>query len=87
MAEKLEGKGCSEVNPVAGEKAMGEYALMTGVFPVDGSAITCGNRADLPKKQRRHDWADMGRDFDNQGEKGIVETDVRACMRCGRDSR
>lgn len=63
-----------------------EYVALTGL-PVPGEEITCGRRMSLPKKWRRHMWLDMGRDFKNKGVLGIVEVDVRACARCGRDDR
>ena len=56
-------------------------------FPLERDNITCGNRKDLPKKQRRHDWACLGKDIANHGEKGIVEVLVFACTACGRDWR
>ena len=56
-------------------------------FPLAGGLITCGNRKDLPKKQRVHDYVSLGIDIMNKGEKGIVEVIVFACSRCGRDWR
>ncbi len=56
-------------------------------FPVAGDLITCGNRVDLPKAQRRHDWVCLGKDTMNKQEKGICEVLVFACSRCGRDWR
>jgi len=56
-------------------------------FPVAGDLITCGNRADLPKAQRRHDWVCLGKDIMNKGKKGICEVLVFACAVCGRDWR
>jgi hypothetical protein len=47
----------------------------------------CGNRKDLPKKQRVHDYVSLGVDIKNRGEKGICEVIVFACSRCGRDWR
>jgi len=47
----------------------------------------CGNRKDLPKAQRRHDWVSLGIDTANKMEKGICEVLVFACTRCGRDWR
>jgi len=56
-------------------------------FPLEGGLISCGNRRDLPKKQRIHDWMCLGFDTMNKGEKGICEVLVFACTRCGRDWR
>ncbi len=64
---------------------MRQHAL--ALFPVDGKAITCGKRTDMPRKQRRHDYIPMGDDFTNKAEEGIVQVPVWACGRCGRDKR
>lgn len=56
-------------------------------LPLAGDQVTCGNRTDLPRKQRRHHWADLGGDFASHGEAGIVQVTVRACLACGRDDR
>ena len=56
-------------------------------FPLSWNNITCGNRRDLPKKQRVHDWVSLGFDTMNKSEKGICEVLVFACTRCGRDWR
>jgi hypothetical protein len=57
------------------------------VLPVDGGAVTCGNRRDLVKKQRRHHWVYLGLDVDNHGVKGFREVAVFACVLCGKDRR
>lgn len=57
------------------------------ILPVEGTAVTCGNRTELPRKQRRHLWAELGTDIRNAGEKGIIAAEVRACVRCGKDDR
>lgn len=57
------------------------------ILPVAGDAITCGLRLDLPRKQRRHLWAELGEDWANKGQEGIVQVPVRACTRCGKDDR
>jgi len=62
-------------------------ACIADWFPVPGEMITCGNRTDLPKKQRRHDWVSLGVDTKNAGTLGIVEVDVFACVVCGKDKR
>lgn len=56
-------------------------------LPVAGDAITCGLRLELPRKQRRHVWAELGEDYKNKGTEGIVQVPVRACTRCGKDDR
>ena len=56
-------------------------------FPVDGDMITCGNRKDLTRKQRVHDYVSLGKDFKNKGIAGICEVIVFACSVCGRDWR
>lgn len=57
------------------------------ILPVEGTAVTCGNRTELPRKQRRHLWAELGEDWANKGQEGIVQVPVRACTRCGKDDR
>ena len=56
-------------------------------FPVEGNPVTCGLRTDLPRKHRRHAWEDLGDDFTNKGEQGIVQVPVQACTACGKDKR
>jgi len=57
------------------------------IFPVEGGMLSCGLRADLPKKQRRHEYVSLGTDWKNKGTEGIIEVEVLACLRCGRDKR
>lgn len=57
------------------------------LFPVDRGTVSCGLLTDLPKKQRRHKWLYFGRDMTNKGTEGICETEVFACIRCGKDKR
>jgi hypothetical protein len=57
------------------------------VLPVSGQAVTCGLRADLPKKQRRHEWVSLGMDTRNLGDRGFWDVEVFACMICGRDDK
>jgi len=57
------------------------------LFPVWGDMPTCGLLLDLPRKQRRHRWVSLGRDFKNKGTEGICEVEVFACWRCGKDRR
>lgn len=52
---------------------------------VPGSAITCGNRTDLPRKQRRHLKIEMGMDTRNRGTEGFGDVLVHMCTLCGRD--
>lgn len=57
-------------------------------FPLAQPApVTCGNRSDLPKKERRHTWASMGRDVRNAGSAGFKEYLIGACVTCGRDEK
>jgi hypothetical protein len=57
------------------------------VFPVAGDAVTCGNRTDVPKLNRRHLYASLGMDTRNLGDKGFWDVEVFACVRCGRDAK
>lgn len=50
-----------------------------------GNSIRCGNRADLPKKLRVHDYQSLGTDVRNGAERGFLEGTVFACQRCGAD--
>lgn len=58
---------------------------LPGLFPVPGDRVKCGNRLDLPKKQRRHDWVTLGPDVRNRGSRGFEEVEIRACRECGTD--
>lgn len=60
-------------------------AEVISLFPVPGDRVKCGNRGDLPKKQRRHDWAVLGADVRNRGSRGFEEVEIRACRECGTD--
>ena len=57
------------------------------VLPVAGDAVTCGLRADLPKKQRRHERVSLGMDTRNLGDLGFWDVEIFACMVCGRDAK
>jgi hypothetical protein len=57
------------------------------LFPVDGHIVRCGNRKDLPKKQRIHDYVSMGIDTRNLGEIGFRDVDIFACAICGADKK
>jgi len=56
-------------------------------FPLEGQRVSCGNRTDLPRKQRTHFYVSMGTDFKNKGAGGITEVLVFACAVCGKDWR
>lgn len=57
------------------------------ILPVPGDRITCGNRKDLFKRQRRHTLVSLGTDTKNKGTEGICEVEVFACLTCGKDVR
>lgn len=61
--------------------------VLAQILPVPGEMITCGNRADLPRKQRVHKPIYMGWDWANKGAEGIVPVEVHVCIRCGKDMR
>jgi hypothetical protein len=61
--------------------------LVIAMLPAGGSMAACGLRADLPKRQRRHRWADLGEDYANHGVNGIIPVRVQACIVCGKDKR
>jgi hypothetical protein len=48
-----------------------------------GDAVSCGNRRDLFRKQRRHDYRCMGADicYGGDGYRGLSM--VYVCIRCG----
>lgn len=48
--------------------------------------FSCGNRRDLPKRERRHDWLDAGDDVRHHGSGYFLLSKIRICSRCGRDS-
>lgn len=58
------------------------------LLPVDPDAVSCGLRRDLPKKQRRHKYAELGTDTRHSGADGRPRmTRVRVCVRCGTDKQ
>lgn len=59
------------------------YDIAHGELP-PGDTLRCGNRRDLPKKQRVHHWQDLGPDGRNYNG-GYTEGTVRACQACGAD--
>lgn len=50
-----------------------------------GNAIRCGNRTDIPKKLRMHDYQSLGEDMRNGAERGFITGEVFACRKCGAD--
>ena len=60
---------------------------MQPVFPVDGSAVSCGLRLDVPRKQRRHLRASLGMDTRSLGDKGFWDVEIFVCVRCGQESK
>lgn len=60
------------------------FDIAAGELP-PGDAVKCGNRRDLPKKQRRHDWQQLGPDVRHVNSGELEEVLVRACGRCGAD--
>lgn len=50
-----------------------------------GNAIKCGNRTDIIKKLRVHDWTSLGEDMRNGAERGFIMGEVFACALCGAD--
>lgn len=56
------------------------------VFPA-GDRVKCGNRTDLPRKQRRHNYRDAGLDVRHQFRDGAyVLCQVAICIVCGQDT-
>lgn len=51
------------------------------------SPVKCGNRLDLPKKQRRHDYRYMGMDerTTEPGSKALMH--IAVCITCGVERR
>jgi hypothetical protein len=49
--------------------------------------VKCGLRDDLPKKQRRHQWASLGLDTRNAGSEGFKDYEILACVICGMDRK
>jgi hypothetical protein len=52
---------------------------------VPGGTVKCGNRFDLPKRQRVHDYVSLGLDTRNSGPLGYVDGTVLVCVVCGAD--
>lgn len=56
------------------------------VFP-PGDVVSCGNRTDLFRKQRRHTYRDAGLDIRHQFKLGdYVLCQVAICIVCGHDT-
>ena len=55
------------------------------LFPVNGDAVKCGNRKDVPKEQRHHLWVLLGTDVRHFGEGEFEDARVFACRECGAD--
>jgi hypothetical protein len=63
---------------------LGEAALL----PVDPAAVKCGLRRDVPKRERVHQYAELGQDVRHSGDDGRPRmTRVRVCVRCGVDKQ
>lgn len=61
------------------------YDIGAGDLP-PGDLPSCGNRAELPKAQRRHAWTVLGADTRNtMGPQGFGPVHVLACVMCGAD--
>lgn len=61
------------------------YDIGAGDLP-PGHLPSCGNRAELPKRQRRHAWTGLGDDTRNtMGPEGYGPVCVQACVMCGAD--
>lgn len=50
-----------------------------------GNSIKCGNRTDIPKKLRVHDYQFLGEDMRNGAAAGFIHGNVSACRKCGMD--
>jgi hypothetical protein len=55
-------------------------------FPLAGaSPVSCENRRDLVKAERRHAWVYLGVDARHMGDGASGDLHVYACAECGRD--
>jgi hypothetical protein len=58
------------------------------LLPLAEPAVKCGLRTDLPKAQRRHQWAELGTDVRHMDKpEPAREMRIRACTRCGTDKQ
>jgi len=66
-----------------------EYPFPLDEVPLDGEGrpVSCGNRTDLPKRERRHDPRYLGTDMRHANDGGIEELHIYACAVCGRDKQ
>lgn len=71
----------------SGATASGSASTSTteDLFPLEHPMITCGNRLDLPRRQRVHQWVALGTDVRNCAARGFMDVQVYACSLCGRD--
>jgi len=66
-----------------------EYLFPLDEVPLDGEGrpVSCGNRTDLPKRDRRHRQVYLGTDMRHANDGGIEELHIFACGECGRDKQ
>lgn len=55
------------------------------LFPLQDPQVKCGLRSDLPKKERRHAWLELGPDVRHFGDGSFADAIVHACLQCGAD--
>ena len=55
------------------------------LFPLQAPQVKCGLRTDLPKKERRHAWLELGLDVRHFGDGSFADAIVHACVQCGAD--
>lgn len=61
------------------------HGIADGDLP-PGRSIRCGNRTDLPKKDRQHIYVHLGTEIRNTGTSaGYLYGELYACRRCGAD--
>lgn len=56
-------------------------------LPLPGGLVKCGNRTDLPKKQRRHHYVSLGIDVRHSGDGTFKDFEVFVCSQCGADKQ
>jgi hypothetical protein len=62
------------------------YDTLADLFPLaDPNPVRCGNRTDLPKKDRKHHYVCLGPDARHADSGEFREMWVRACTVCGMD--
>lgn len=58
------------------------------IFPLDdASPVSCGNRRDLPKAQRRHQRVYLGTDARHMSDGSFADLHIYACAVCGADKQ